>query len=106
MLTKSLQILSKMGQLGLQHGSQEVTAKRGWHLLGPNIFRFRVFVIVLWPSWDHFLIDFWKVLEVENDANNDLNKNVRIVFSPQRESKNEGSEASQKPPTIDEETSS
>ena len=33
---------------------------------------------------------------VENDANNDLNKSVRIVFSPWRESKNEGSEASQK----------
>ena len=46
------------------------------------------------------------VLGVENDANKDLTKNVKIVFSLQRESKNEGSEASQKPSKIDEETSS
>ena len=39
-------------------------------------------------------------------TDNDLNKNVKIVFSLQRESKNEGSEASQKPSKIDEETSS
>ena len=58
------------------------------------------------PSWDHLLDDFGKVLRVENDANKDLNKNVKIVFSLQRESKNEGSEASQKPSKIDEETSS
>ena len=50
--------------------------------------------------------DFGRVLGVENDANKDLNKNVKIVFSLQRESKNEGSEASQKPSKIDEETSS
>ena len=67
--------------------------------------------------FDHFLIDFGallgpicsdfgRVLGVENDANKDLNKNVKIVFSPRRKSKNEGSEASQKPSKIDEETSS
>ena len=55
-------------------------------------------------SWDNLLIDFWRVLGVENDANSDLNKNVKIVFSRQREPKNEGSEASQKPAKIDEET--
>ena len=47
-----------------------------------------------------------RVLEVKSDANNDLEENVNIVFSPQRESKNEGSEAAQKPSKIDEETSS
>ena len=50
--------------------------------------------------------DFGRVLGVENDANKDLNKNVKIVFSLQRESKNEGSEAPEKPSKIDEETSS
>ena len=64
------------------------------------------FKSLLKPSWDRFLIDFGRVLGVENDANKDLTKNVKIVFSLQRESKNEGSEASQKPSKIDEETSS
>ena len=64
------------------------------------------FKSLLNPSWDNFLDDFGRVLGVENDANKDLNKNVKIVFSLQRESKNEGSEASQKPSKIDEETSS
>ena len=64
------------------------------------------FKSLLKPSWDNFLIDFGRVLGVENDANKDLNKNVKIVFSLQRESKNGGSEASPKPSKIDEETSS
>ena len=62
MLAKSLQILSKMGQLEFQHGSQEVTAKRGWHLLGPNFFRFHVFVVfcgLLGASWDHLGTNLW-----------------------------------------------
>ena len=50
--------------------------------------------------------DFGRVLGVENDANKDLNKNVKIVFSPRRKSKNGGSEASQKPSKIDEEACS
>ena len=35
----------------------------------------------LGPSWQRFGIDFGEVLEVENDANNDLDENVKIVFS-------------------------
>ena len=43
-----------------------------------------------------FLDRFWKVLEVENDANNDLDENVKIVFSLKRKHNFEGSEAPQK----------
>ena len=64
------------------------------------------FKSLLNPSWDHFLDDFGRVLGVENDANKDLTKNVKIVFSLQRESTNEGSEASPHPSKIGEETSS
>ena len=35
----------------------------------------------LGPSWHRFWIDFGEVLEVENDANNDLDENVKMVFS-------------------------
>ena len=65
MLTKSLQNLFKMVQLGVQHGSQEVSLFPGWRLLGPNFFRFRVFVVfcgLLGASWDHLGSDlgpFW-----------------------------------------------
>ena len=67
---------------------------------------FRTLLDPLGPSWDNLLDDFGRVLGVENDADKDLTKNVKIVFSPQRESKNEGLETSQKPSKIDEETSS
>ena len=82
-----------------------------WTCLRKGVYRFLTrffepFKSLLRPSWNRFLIDFWKVLGVENDANKDLNKNVKIVFSPRRKSKNGGSEASQKPSKIDEETCS
>ena len=64
------------------------------------------FKSLLKPSRDHLFVAFGRVLGVEIDANKDLTKNVKIVFSLQRESKNEGSEASQKPSKFDEETSS
>ena len=54
MLTKSLQNLFKMVQLGVQLGAQEVPIFSGVRLLGPNMFRFRVFVVfgaLLGPSW-------------------------------------------------------
>ena len=49
------------------------------------------------PSWHRFGIDFGEVLGVENDANNDLDENVKIVFSLRRKHDFEGSEAPQKP---------
>ena len=67
---------------------------------------FEALFSLLKPSWDHFLMDFGRVLRVENDANKDHDKNVKSVFSPRRESKNEGSEASQEPSKIDAETCS
>ena len=48
-------------------------------------------------SWHRFGIDFGEVLEVQNDANNDLDENVKIVFSLKRKHNFEGSEAPQKP---------
>ena len=60
----------------------------------------------IYTKLGRFFDRFLKGFGVENDVNNDLNKNVKIVFSLQRESKNEGSEASQKPSKIDEEMSS
>ena len=51
----------------------------------------------LGPSWHRFWIDFGEVLEVENDANNDLDENVKMVFLLKRKHNFEGSEAPQKP---------
>ena len=50
-----------------------------WELLGTLLASF----------WDRF----WKGFGIENDANNDLNENVKIVFSLKRKHNFEGSGA-------------
>ena len=49
---------------------------------------FKTFQEPLEPLLGPFFERFWEGLGVENDANKDLTKNAKIVFSLQRESKN------------------
>ena len=63
MSAKSHENYSKMGQLGVQLGTQEVRRFRGFRLLGPSMFRFRVFVVfcgLLGASWDHLGTNLWQ----------------------------------------------